>query len=322
MKELRQNERKAAVMGVVYHKEFSDYFSSLRFFLVLAILLATSVVGAVGAMATIRDFSETYSGEYIFLYLFTGSNNILPSVVSFLSYLGPIVGIVLGFDAISSERNNGTLSRILSLPIYRDTLINAKALSGVSVIGIIVLTVSAVVSGLGMAVCGIMPLASELIRVALFMLFTVVYIAFWMCLAMLFSILFRQATVSILCGLSTWLASSVFIPLFAQAFASWLFPTGTQATQEALYQNQLVQFYLLKLSPSNLYTEAVNIILNPMIRTAGPMSTVQFDGMLAGFLSIPQSLSLIWAQFVGLLALASVCFALSYILFSRQEIRA
>jgi ABC-2 type transport system permease protein len=32
----------------------------------------------------------------------------------------------LGFDAVNSEQNKGTLSRILSQPIHRDYLLNAK----------------------------------------------------------------------------------------------------------------------------------------------------------------------------------------------------
>lgn len=314
--------RKGYALRIVFEKELGDYFRSLRFFLVAGILLVTSVLGAVGALSTMREFADRYSREYIFLYLFTGSNDILPSVVSFLSYLGPIVGVVLGFDAISSERSSGTLSRVLSLPIYRDTLINAKALSGMCVISLITVSIAGLVSGLGILMGGVVPLPAELIRIALFVCFTVVYITFWMCLAILFSILFRQPTLSVLSGIAVWIVSSVFVPIFAQALAAAVVPVGEGAAEAAIYRNQLIQFYVQKISPSNLYTEAVNIILNPMIRTTGPISAAQMDGMAAGFLSIPQSLMLIWAQLVGLLALAAICFALAYILFSRQEIRA
>lgn len=315
-------EKRFTALGAVFEKEFSDYFCNLRFVLVLGILLATCVVGAMGARATIAEFAKNYSEEYIFLYLFTGTNGILPSVVGFLSYLGPIVGVVLGFDAISSERNNGTLSRILSMPIYRDTLINAKALAGIAVIAVCVCSVCSVVAGIGIISCGIMPLAGEVIRLFLFMLFTTLYIAFWLCLSILFSIVFRQATLSALCGIAVWIASTVFVPLIAQSVASAVFPVNAGSMEQAIYQNQQMQYYLLKISPANLFTEAVNIILNPMIRSAGPMSQAQYQGMVAGFLSIPQSLLLIWSQMAGLLALAALCFACAYLLFTKQEIRA
>lgn len=313
---------KCGALQVVFEKEFADYFRGPRFLLVLGILLVSAVIGAGGAMETMQQFAEKYSSEYIFLYLFTGENQVLPSVVSSLSFLGPIVGILLGFDAISSERSNGTLSRILSLPIYRDTLINAKALSGICIIFLTTLSIACVVIGLGALGCGVVPMPAEIVRIALFMVFTVVYIFFWMCLAILFSIIFRQPTISVLCGIAVWIFSSIFIPIISEAAASVIAPLSANATEAVFYQNQQIQFLLQKFSPATLYTEAVNIILNPMIRTAGPISAAQMEGMTAGFLSVSQSLLQIWGQFVGLLALAVICFALAYILFSRQEIRA
>ena len=43
--------------------------------------------------------------------------------MSFIALLGPIVGLALGFDAVNSERSNGTLNRLVSQPIYRDAII-------------------------------------------------------------------------------------------------------------------------------------------------------------------------------------------------------
>lgn len=56
-------------------------------------------------------------GSFLFLKLFTASDGTLPSFVVFISFLGPLLGIALGFNAINSEQNKGTLSRILSQPI-------------------------------------------------------------------------------------------------------------------------------------------------------------------------------------------------------------
>ena len=58
--------------------------------------------------------------------LFTVSDGTLPSFVLFINFLGPLLGIALGFDAVNSEQNKGTLSRMLSQPIHRDCIINAK----------------------------------------------------------------------------------------------------------------------------------------------------------------------------------------------------
>ena len=75
-------------------------------------------------------------GSFLFLKLFTVSDGTMPSFAMFISFLGPLLGIALGFDAINSEQNKGTLSRILSQPIHRDYLINAKFVAALIVIGI------------------------------------------------------------------------------------------------------------------------------------------------------------------------------------------
>src|SRR5690606_39858115 len=64
----------------------------------------------------------------------------LPSFVSFLGFLIPLVAIALGFDAINGEYNRRTLSRVLSQPIYRDALLTGKFLGGLLVIAICLLT--------------------------------------------------------------------------------------------------------------------------------------------------------------------------------------
>ncbi len=75
-------------------------------------------------------------GSFLFLKLFTVSDGTLPSFVLFINFLGPLLGIALGFDAVNSEQNKGTLSRMLSQPIHRDCIINAKFVAALIVIGI------------------------------------------------------------------------------------------------------------------------------------------------------------------------------------------
>lgn len=48
----------------------------------------------------------------------------------------------------------------------------------------------------------------------------------------------------------------------------------------------------------------------------------QLSGAIAGYLPFGQSLLLVWPHLVCMVALTAVCFALSYIGFMRQEIRA
>ena len=137
-------------------------------------------------------------GSFLFLKLFTVSDGTMPSFAMFISFLGPLLGIALGFDAINSEQNKGTLSRILSQPIHRDYLINAKFVAALIVIGIMLYALGFLVMGFGLIAIGIPPTFSEFMRVVAFLFVGVVYVAFWLNLAIFFSIQFKQAATSAL----------------------------------------------------------------------------------------------------------------------------
>ena len=79
--------------------------------------------------------------KFVFLMLFI-SRGVVFSLVQFVAFFGPLIGLVLGFDAINRERNEGTVSKLLSQPIYRDAVINGKFLAGVVTISIIMTSIS------------------------------------------------------------------------------------------------------------------------------------------------------------------------------------
>jgi ABC-2 type transport system permease protein len=79
---------------------------------------------------------------------------------------------------------------------------------------------------------------------------------------------------------------------------------------------------LARLSPNTLFQEATLAILMPKVRTLGPILMRDLIGMLPNPLPFTESLVLIWPQVAGLLALTAVCFAIAYVRFMTQEIRA
>ena len=81
--------------------------------------------------------------------------------------------------------------------------------------------------------------------------------------------------------------------------------------------------------PSTLYQEISLVILNPSVTQVSAPTTIgqiqqgqqQIDSSLV-YLSLDQSLLLVWPQIVALIALTVVCFAAAYVAFMRQEVRA
>src|SRR5512137_2146323 len=81
----------------------------------------------------------------LFLYLFTSTGKLF-SFVQFIGFFGPLIGIILGFDAINREKASRTLSKLASQPIFRDAIINGKFLAGVVTIAIILVAIMLIIS--------------------------------------------------------------------------------------------------------------------------------------------------------------------------------
>ena len=309
----------------VFRKEMADNFASKRFLIMFALILLAGMSATYTAAQAIRTAVPTSSSgstPFVFLLLFTVSAGMLPSFTSFVSFLGPLVGLSMGFDAINGEYARGTLSRILSHPIFRDSVINGKFLARVGTIAIMLVSISLVLAGLGLRLIGVPPSAEEILRLLFYLTIAVVYVAFWMSLAILFSILFRQAATSALAGIAVWIFCTFFVSMIAGTAAQALVPVDQQNPQTVIAQVN-ASMAISRLSPVTLYQEATGIILDPSARTLSPlvMQSEQI-GMVPGSLKLGQSLLLVWPQMVGLVTMTMICFAISYARFMRQEIRA
>ena len=294
-------------MITILRKELADYFTSIRCFILFLLVVLASAGGLYAAQQGIRGVS-TETG-FVFIKLFTTGEDI--SLAIFIAFLVPVIGIALGFDAINSERSSGTLNRILSQPIYRDSVINGKFLAGMVTLSIMMGATMLLVSGYGLRMIGVPPSAEEIIRLFIYFVSAVIYGAFWMGLAILFSILFRSLAISLLCPLAIWilLGNPFFNP-----YIRFIVPAIAQSIETRLM--------LARLSPYFLFEEATMVMLLPQSRGWGILTSGEIAYMIPNPLPLDQSLLLIWPQLTTLIGLAAVCFAVSYVVFMRQEIRA
>ena len=306
-------------MFAIVRKELADYVTSIRFIASFLLVIVVSVTGLVAASQGIR--SANLPEGIVFLGLFTTSGTVIPSLTYLVSLLIPIIGIAMGFDAINSERAGGTLSRVLAQPVFRDSVINGKFLAGVVALSIMVGTMLLLVAGYGLSMIGVPPTPEEIIRLFAYFAMTIVYGAFWMGLAILFSIIFRRVAASLLFSLALWMFFSIFILLIAPGIANVLVPTADGAQAE-LIRNVELQRMITRFSPNILFQEATTVLLVPLVRSLGMVSASQAAYMVPNPLSLGQSILLIWPHITSLISLSAVCFAASYILFMRQEIRA
>ena len=302
-------------VGVVMLKELSDHLSSVRMRVIEWLVVLIALVALYFAIQQIRDV--TAEDPFLFLRLFTTSRDPLPSFVTFLTFLVPLIAIGLGFDAINGEHSRRTLSRILSQPIYRDALLFGKFLAGLFTLSISLIALWVLVIGLGLFLLGVPPNTEEMLRAMVFLFIVIAYAGVWLALAMLFSIIFRSTASAALVTLGLWLFLTLIWPGLAQALATGVL---TSASEETVI---LTAQALSRISPGVLFSEAYLAILNPSTRSLGPIYLSQLQGAVIGApLPLSESLLIAWPQIVGLVAEVILVFVTGYIIFQRQEVRA
>ena len=117
-------------------------------------VLAVALVFAVFALA-IAYFGAAQQGEIGF----RGIDATVASLVSLVTYLVPLIALILGYDAIVGERERGSLDLLLSMPVTRFEVLLGKYL------GLAAALTASTALGFG---AGILPLAAELTRRDLF----------------------------------------------------------------------------------------------------------------------------------------------------------
>jgi ABC-2 type transport system permease protein len=310
----------------IFKKELADHFSSYRFMILFALIAMVSLITAYMAGLSIRqDLAGIAKPQFVFLLLFT-ARGALFSLVQFVAFFGPLIGLILGFDTINRERNEGTLSKLLSQPIYRDAVINGKFLAGVAMISIMMVSIVLVITGLGLRMVGVVPGFEEIFRILIYLVISIVYISFWLGVAILFSILFRSIATSALAALAVWIFFSFFVSLGASVVADALAPDAGGSGPEAVIRHAQIQKAFTLISPMQLYTEGTATIIDPLKKTTrsivlvGPMERMSLS-RFSGPLPLGQSIIVVFPYIIFLVAITAICFAVSYMVFMRQEVR-
>jgi ABC-2 type transport system permease protein len=308
---------------IVAAKEFGDYLSSVRFVVLVLILGLAGALAVYSATSEIREAARQVSGHpSLFLAMFTlGAENIPPFAFLF-SFLGPLLGIAFGFDGINGERTEGTLPRLLAQPIHRDDVINGKFVGALAAIGLMLAAITLIVAGIGIVQLGVVPQPDTIVRLLLWIVVATVYVGFWLAFALLCSVVLRRAATSALVAIALWLVLTLFSTLLIGLIAGALAPVPPDATSAQQVANQNLQLQLGWLSPGRLFEDASSALLNPSVRAVGLVLPVQADRAVTSILGFDQSLLVVWPQIVALIGLTVASFALAYIAFMRQEVRA
>jgi ABC-2 type transport system permease protein len=314
---------------IVAAKEISSGLRSVRFVVLLALVTLAGLLSVEQSAHDLRELTNRGVSELpsVFLGLFyLSSERVLSFSFTFyelVGLLGPLFGIAFGFDAVNAARANGTLPRLVSQPIHRDDVINGKFAGGLGLISIALTVMTVIVCGLGMLRLGVQPDGEQIARLVVFLVLSIVSVGLWLAFGILCSVLFRQVAASALVSIAAWLLFVIFASSIAGIVADRVVPVGDAPAAAEVVHNSKVEQTIERLSPKTLYVEAAQAVLSPLVVSLDVTPVEDVQAVLPDTqLDLRQSLLLAWPQVVAIVALTVLLFAITYIVFMRQEIRA
>jgi ABC-2 type transport system permease protein len=162
---------------------------------------------------------------------------------------------------------------------------------------------------------------------------TVLYLVFWLSLGMLFSVVAKKPSTSILASIATWMFFSIILSILSNVAANALYPmpTGdfmapgqqgegfqiTEEFREAFMARMNFINSVNRISPTEQYEGVINAILGVRGGFARVLGSQEFSRTL----SLSETLAANWANIAVLGVGLVLTFTASYILFLRTEIR-
>jgi len=159
-----------------------------------------------------------------------------PDPLYIVKVLLSLVALLLSYDAISGEKERGTLRLVLSRPVSRSAVVAGKLAGGLAVVWVPFATLF-LVSVAALVVSGAVAFgAGDFARMALMLGASLVYITFFLALGMLVSALSASSPRALVASLFVWALAVFAVPNAGQLVAAQLSPMPSTGTQEALRQ--------------------------------------------------------------------------------------
>ncbi|WP_305064043.1 ABC transporter permease [Methanococcoides sp.] len=226
---------------VIAQKEFADNLWSPKF--IMLMLAFTTIV-----------FSESYflgiQEEYNIFSRFV-------DVAQIIALFLPFMGIALGFDAMSKERESGSLNVLLTHPLYRDTIIAGKTLGAMITLALVVFVSIIAVVGTLLVTSGAELSSLMLNRFLIFAILTYLYLSIFMAIGILSSIVTKNARNSLIYNIAIWLVLCIAFGMIFTTTASIVAghkPLDLDDNDYFLELNADIQ----KLSPAHHYAMTVS----------------------------------------------------------------
>lgn len=229
---------------ILARKEVKTAFRDNIFLIITLLFVLLSVVSVYIGASTKNAELRAYQ-DIVQLIQSQGSTNIpsppeifplsvLSNIVSYVSMIGAVVAIFLGFDSFSGERNSGTLKLIAVRPVYRDQIVSGKLAGAAMVIGGLLGIVLIFNLILFILVSGITPTGNEIARLLTFFLLAFIYMMAFYASTLYVSLRTNNSAFGFMLMMIIWVTISFVLPQLADSqrnFAYALNNTAQTITQ-------------------------------------------------------------------------------------------
>jgi len=326
-------------MTAIVKKEFTDFISSPKFWIVFFIFVLMMLSSAYQGFQNYSNGMEQYQQQIKKQTIFEEGSK-PPSIFSMeipkpsllnsffglmesFSLIGALLALTLGYDAISKERKRGTLKVLLSYPIYRDSVINGKFISGILALTLTVFFTTSILIGI-IIYEGILVTNEEIIRMFLFVFSSLIYMILFLGIGIFLSVILKEESSSLFASMIVWIMSAIIYPILIIAISDIIVPVDLESqmflsTKErnlVMFGRERLKFTLLKISPSFNFRQLSRSMLSPYKPLFAETSFGNPESI-----TFMQSLSYSWSNAAILLGLLVVTFVASYIIFMRQDVR-
>ncbi len=322
-------------LAIIARKETCDHITSKKF---LLLLLMLSIVVGIGAITGINDYQSNLDRYK------SGDSSSVPSPLSIISSItevigyygfGAIIAIALGFDLISGEKETKSLRSLLSHPVYRDEIINGKAIGGIAALTIAITVVFMLVFALFL-IQGIVPTLYELGLMLIIWLITIIFLASNFALALMASVIAGSSSNALILSLIILFVLSFFIPVFSARVAVY-----TMLGEDPRDEITIVRYY----ADSDEDDEYLELLEEKQqdydqkrfaIHEISSLFSIQHNyyvltGVFAKpswdcidgtpMLSLKEVINQVWSQLLFFLLYPSLFFGIAYVKFMRMDLR-
>jgi ABC-2 type transport system permease protein len=227
-----------------------------------------------------------------------------------ISQFTPLLGIVLGFDAVVREHKSGSLNVLLTHPLFRDNVLAGKLLGSTLLIAAIIVFSVFVSVGTLLIFYGVEIGYMELIRVGVFTALTFFYAVTFLGIAILISTIVKNSTDSLISNIVIWIFICILFGAILKTVIAVL--TGQTSNEGILIT------LLLNLSPLHHYGEAVTG------RTDLSFMGVNVEPIIGGVFdtkyTLTQCLTEFWMNIIVLIMTPVILFIIAFITFLRKDI--